>query len=450
MAYIAADITSGNDANGGTNWGDAVQNFPAARALASAGDIIVLRNSGGGGYAWSQAGAYAVAGSVNEGDAPIRVIAVKSGTTAWPPGGSDVVTNRSHSDVASLTVSGNNDMTLRGMLYSFGVEYSCGGNVKIADTLASALHLEEGKLTYGTVATSPRGVLVGSSTSVGGEMHAILQNIDILPSATNDYTFLLYRSGRVDWAGGSILTTSPASIIEVVEGGIARINSCDLSICSGDGVGVTSAEGGYDVVFDNCKLHASLSKVSSTVLNMRGGRVAYHNCSSSNVKNDNYMWEHETSVITDTGVYLNATFDSQGFSTRIQTSSTCTWGKHFRVPLGMIVIDLSTSKTITVEFVRDNASGLDNSQIWLEGEYADDTTCLGFLESNRVANFLTTGTAHTTSTASWTGTGGFGSVNKQKMSLTPSNTGKKAIMYLYACVAAASEDVYIDGKFTVA
>ncbi len=96
---------------------------------------------------------------------------------------------------------------------------------------------------------------------------------------------------------------------------------------------------------------------------------------------------------------------------------------------GGIWIDASmigVQRTVSIEFVHDNVTGLKNNEIWPEvSYYGSASNPQGTLASGAMANVLSTPATWPASSKVWNGTGGMANPNKQTMtvSFTPQLVG---------------------------
>jgi hypothetical protein len=125
-----------------------------------------------------------------------------------------------------------------------------------------------------------------------------------------------------------------------------------------------------------------------------------------------------------------------------------TSGANFNTPYEVAPIAIwndavGSAKTITVEAIA--SAVLNNDEVWMDVEYMGSTTFpVASRSTTSKANILATGTANTTSSATWGGalTGKF----SMAVTITPQQKGPITV---YAKVAKASTTVYIDPLITV-
>jgi hypothetical protein len=107
-----------------------------------------------------------------------------------------------------------------------------------------------------------------------------------------------------------------------------------------------------------------------------------------------------------------------------------------------------SSKTLTVEILRDSATNLKDNEVWLEVSYLGSSgQPLGTLITDATADLVTTAADQTTSSVTWTTTG-MSNPNKQSLSVTftPQMAG---FFICRVALAKASTTIYVDPKVTV-
>jgi hypothetical protein len=104
-----------------------------------------------------------------------------------------------------------------------------------------------------------------------------------------------------------------------------------------------------------------------------------------------------------------------------------------------------TAQTASIDLIRDNATALTDRDIWSDLDSAASASFPNYTyQTNRNAQPFTGSTANQpTSTATWTGTGGFSNPTKQKLqnAFTAAATG---LLQSRVYVGKASETLYMD------
>jgi len=444
MVDMAVDSFSGSDANGGADWNDELATLTAAFAAASSGDTIYLRNSNGGGFLEQFGGDATFSGPTAVGSRPIRIIAVLSTTTNWPPQESDLVVDQLDSDVAVLENTGNNDIRSDGFNYWRGAIVKAGAFFNDSRSQCSSI-FEKCQIHYGVVAGGSRYIYIGATSSPAGPWTLTLIDTDIVPSAADDAIANFHRGAKLIWRGGSVLGSSVNEAFVFNEGGSAEVFGVNMSIITGTIVSVpASAEVAIDALFHRCTVNALATKVVNNAP-MSIGRVRFLECDSVDNVNNAEISDNEGDVFNDTGITMVGGYSaySADYSLKfVTTANVVPIIRPLRYLVGKINVDLSSVRTFVIPFVHDSATPLDNTQIWPELEIISQSSTLGQIISGRVSSILSTPAVHSASTETWNNTQGMTSENKQEMSIsTP--ISKHSVVYVYACLAELSYAAYI-------
>ena len=211
------------------------------------------------------------------------------------------------------------------------------------------------------------------------------------------------------WQGGSVLLgTAPTALFKPLGGvgGRSLIEGCDLSNVSGALVDVSGASGNL-LEFRGCKLHASVAAVTGTNPGPGGTAVHLHWCHSSDGSPRFERHDYSGSAKFDGTLYRNAGATLEWNGATIGWSMICTTssGASFVWPLrppDICQYNTATgaSKTLTVHYLHDGASALDDDDIWLDVEYFGTAGQLQWSSvSDRKANILSSAAAQETDTA---------------------------------------------------
>ena len=224
-------------------------------------------------------------------------------------------------------------------------------------------------------------------------------------------------------------------------------------------IGAASADDRVVIKLDGCTLPPSTVNMVET-LGCQSIEVSLMRCTNFQGTDDPdaywyfYYQTYYGVVQSDAGTYLNATYDgTNGFSVVMETTATTGLSRPILHKLVEIpAVDLTTSKTVTVEFVTTDATTpatLNDAEFWIDATYNDATDIAQRNTVSGRATDLLTGSAHTTSTESWTGL--LASSNKYKQSVTiPAVTGvTNGTIEVFAYLAKASTDVYVDPAVTI-
>lgn len=177
-------------------------------------------------------------------------------------------------------------------------------------------------------------------------------------------------------------------------------------------------------------------------------------CDTSNEELESYHYSHGGEGFTDTGIYRTASDGSTSFSRKITTDANASTLYPFRMLVGAVRLDASTTKTVTVQLVHDSqgsGTGADftNGEVSFELIYQDDLTTEGFVVDSRPSDLFAP-TDLTNSAETWTGTGGMTTPVKQEVALSTSGaTGKEAVAEVWINVYVASVTLYVCPKLDI-
>jgi hypothetical protein len=202
-----------------------------------------------------------------------------------------------------------------------------------------------------------------------------------------------------------------------------------------------------NILLENLKLSATPTIISGTWA-AGTGSVTIRNCDSGNTT---YVFEFINAYGTltaDNTVYVTsggAVFNGGGVSWKIVTTSLCDEWHPFILPLLYVWDTILTAQTASIEIIRDNATSLTDRDIWSDLDSAASASFPNYTyQINRNSQPFTGTTANQpTSTATWTGTGGFTNANEQKLqnAFTAAAAG---LLQSRIYVGVGSTTLYID------
>lgn len=453
MPTIYVRSTDGNNADDGSTWALAKADLTGAAAIDAAGDTIYVSDA----HAETTASAisFSFAGTHA---APTRVIcgddAAEPPTTATATG--------------SITTTGTSQITwatvYAGKTYAYGLIFECGtgaGNTFISlglTNVAQFLEFENCKFRMNVTGTAAR-ILCGTAS----EDRVVWKNCAVKFAAAGQ-AINPCSSARASfvWDGGSLESggTSPTSLFkpsafmtDVLVTGVDLSNaSAGINLIDG---GSTSVAG--KIVFRNCKLPASWS---GALLTGRGSvaqfRAELWNCDAGDTTYNVQVSDYAADLTTETSIYRSggASDGTTNVSWKVATTANCDDVAFVTPEIVKRNTTTGSAITLTIDVVRDDATGLTDAEVWIEANYLGTSGApLGTFIADDVAgsnsgNILASATTQTSSSATWTGTGGFSNENKQKLSVsfTPQEAG-----YIIARVHVkkASATLYIDPDIQV-
>jgi len=449
MVDIAVDSFSGSDANGGVGWDDEFQRLTAAYAIAGPDDTIWLRNSNGGGFNELLGADATFAGPQSIGSKPIKIIAVNSTTTNWPPLASDIVDNQSHSDTAIIESTGNFDIRSTGLNYWFSVIVKSGAHFNDSRSECASI-FENCQIHVGLNAGGNRYLYIGATSSPSGPWTLTLINSDFIGSQPGD-AIAFHRSGKLIWRGGAIPTIALNDVFIFQEGGICDVTGVDLSTQTGNIVSLPStAEMAVHATILRCLLNPLATKILNNSP-MQIGDIAFIECDYIDNKNNANYNRQEGDVITDTGIYKTDGYPAFGvnYSLKFSTNANAVEIiKPLRIKIAEFPIDLTVSQDYKIPFVHDSLASLNNTQLWIEAVTPGQSSTLGQFISTRVANIKSIPITYPVSSETWNGTIGMVNENKQEATVTLP-AGKHAMVEFYLCLAIINKDVYVSNPVLV-
>jgi len=360
------------------------------------------------------------------------------------------VTQTGGAGISSLTAgaivaaTGNNIITITGHCYVYGLIIS-GGDVRLNYATNNMQTYEDCKIR--NTNSGAANTYVGSHTNNAGRIVWI--NCEYKPGQTTHH---LTIRNDFEWRGGALESGSatPNPLMRNIGGGVtnanALIDGVDLSVAASS-LNLCTMTGPQRIAFRNCKLPASWSGALITGTIHPGGRVEMRNCAAGDV---NYaLWvedyagtvKHETTLVKTGG----ASDGTTPLSWVMVSGADAEYPLHIlRSPeLQKWNETTGSAITVTVDFLHDSATNLQDDEIWLEVEYLGTSGFpLAVFVDDAVADVVATPADQTTSAATWTTTG-MSDPNEQKLSVT-FTPQEKGLIIARICVGLASKTVYVD------
>lgn len=411
------------------NWTYATIFLKYAGVAVSANDTIYVSNnhaeSVGAAYVCSPAAAVNVI-CANDGAAPPTAVATTA--TVTTTGGSSITCAQSAS-------------------YFYGLTFICGSGSSSTCSIAVAGTYEQ--CSFQNASTFAGGG-VGASSATSTWINCSIKFGHASQSVNG--------SGILTWTGGSLLAggTSPTAIF-TQPAASCLIEDVDFSNASA-GVNLTAAGGNaQSVIIRNVKLPTSWSGALNS--STPGSTASNGIFSMQNVDNagTNYRLGYQNtngSIVQDTSIYNNAGANNGTTHLSwklVSNASAALFPAKYLITPEIVGWNTITGSSINarVEVVHDSATALNNDEIWLEVSYLGTSGApLGTLITNAKADVLASAGAQPTSTATWTGTGGFSNPNKQylQVSFVPQIAG---FIHARVKLCKATKTVYVDPKVTL-
>ncbi len=347
---------------------------------------------------------------------------------------------------ASVTTTGNNNINIDAYskAYYYGITFTSGSGASGAANIVPVGCLFE-RCNFVIATTHATSQIYNS----GGSYEMINCGVKFAAAGQG---FLVSAGSQVNICGGSLLSggTSPTVLFSGSNGGLLLMEDFDLSNASSSIV-LVLGNGVGRFTFRNMKIPASWSgSLSSTTPTHLTSVFSLFNGDSSGT---NYVLSqftfrgttaHELTLVK-TGGASNGTTP---LSWKIVSTSSCGpvgcySSRHFTPEIVRWNETTGSPITVTVDFLRDSATGLKNDEIWLEVSYLSESgSPLGAMVSSAKSDYLATASTYTASTATWTTTG-MSNPNTQKMSVT-FTPQLKGFIHATVKLAKASTTVYVD------
>lgn len=199
-----------------------------------------------------------------------------------------------------------------------------------------------------------------------------------------------------------------------------------------------------------CKLRSGFTVATGTFDGPSSYEVILTDCDSGDV-HYSYIEEcWEGTITTSNAIYADAGNGTDSFSLLMTGNANTSFIHPLVSPEIAQFNDTLSAMTTTVEVTNDGTTFTD-AQLWQEtlAKITAGSPLGTWNSGDRVADILTSGSNQATSTASWTGTGGFSAEVKQKLvssSFTPAEVGPLVTVVKLA----ANDSVYVSPKATAA
>lgn len=427
----------------GADWTNAYTTMAAAIAGLAAGDTLYVSQS----HSENLTGAttYTFPGTAA---APSRILCTDDSAT--PP--------TAMATGAIITSNNAISIILGGYIYMYGIECKVGsagasnaGITLVNGNVAAWQKYESCIFHINTSSTSAR-LGFRSGGGVGKEDFMEFVNCKVRFGSTSQ---AINCNTPFNWTGGSWCDSGsvPTNILDlsVNEGGHnINVKGADLSAIGASKYLVKVGNNSHDVLFQNCKLNASLAGLYTGTFAGQGSQtVRAVNCDSGDTNYKYTKGVYQGTITHDTSIYRSsgASDGTNNFS-RVMASSA---NSKFESPLVLDDIvywqeSVGSSITVTVE-VATNAVTLKNDECWLEVEYSSDASGTTYsVASSRVSDILQAGSNLSTSSVTWNSVPGSPTKQYMSVSFTPGNKGP---LFARVCLAKASTTVYVDPYLTI-
>lgn len=428
-AYYVRSGASGS-ANG-TSWANAYTTMAAALSGKAAGDVFYVSED----HAESTASAVILTFQGTPSN-PSMIYCVDH-TGSVPPVSADLRAS------AVVAVTGNNNLTVAGSLYAYGMQWQAGnstvgslalgnsnGDTQVHESCSCAIR-----------ATSGGALNVGAS---GATTNITFVNSTITFASTSGQmslrsTFRI-RGGSVS-ATGSVPTTLCNYSSSAFTGEFVGV---DLSAFgSGKTLFATATNISPYIQLRECKLGGSVT-VAATPTYPSGPWVDLINCDSGATNYRNERTRYAGALTTETTIVRSggATDGTTPVSHKIVTTANATRSFPFEsLPCAIWNDTVGSSVTVTIYGIWGGGAVPNNDDIWIEAEYlgSSGSPLSSFVNSGKVDG-LASNAALSSDASTW---GGSTTAFKTSVTFTPQ---QKGLIYITVKAAKASSTFYVDPK----
>lgn len=197
-----------------------------------------------------------------------------------------------------------------------------------------------------------------------------------------------------------------------------------------------------NVRFVGCKVPSAMAGLLTGTITDPLCTAIFHNVSSADTQIDFAEYSYNGLCTDESSIYLGATQVSCEMVANANVEAGLD-GLRFEIFRKYI----TANPTLTVELVVDELTALNDSDVWLEIYGPDDTTGALILITTTKSIDIMNPTALTSSSETWTGTGGF--ANEQKRKISKALSGYQAGIYKVVVVVTKNITAYIDSDVVV-
>jgi hypothetical protein len=417
----------------GADWANAFTTLAGAFSGKAAGDIFYVADD----HAETQASAMTLT-SPGTIASPCKVICVRRSGGSVPPVSADLTTT------ATITTTGANAITVNtGYTHWYGITLSAGSGSTTVGTVFS----QAGYNLLENCTLSAPGTSNGTNKlHVNNAGQCVeLKNSNVNFGAVGDA--INVAIGEFSWRGGTLTGAVLTTGLIVSSPENCYIEGVDLSLlASGSTIfRATTGIGRAIAMIKDCKLGSSVTvSATPTVVARLGGAVQMVRCDSgaTNYRTEKYAYTGtmttETTIVRTGG----ATDGTTAIARKVVTTANAERMYPFEL-LPISIWNETTGSSVTVTVECRGAAVPNTDEMWMDVEFLGTSgNPQGSITSTQ-ADILTTGTACTSSSASW---GGGTSSFKLTATVTPQHKGP---ITAYVKIAKVSSTFYVDPMITL-
>lgn len=435
MANIYVSNTGSNTAPY-NSWATAATTMATAAGAEAAGDTIFVAST----HTETTAASVSYSFSATVPNNILSTDTASSPPTTMTPG-------------AIINTTGASNITITGSQYIEGLTFNGGSaanqsRIVLAPTIGGSRIYEFRNTTFILNNTA-----VGSYVEIGGyndhkltnctfKFGNISQHIRIGPVKVTFDNLIIDAASTIPTSG---LLKPGGTGLSVV-----TIQNSDLSAMGSNPIVLHANPSQIKLSLVNCKI-ASTAVLSSTPTYT--SRVEGYNIDSAGTNYALMIYDMFGSILSETT--LVKTSGANDGVTSLSWRMTSVTGLNFpsqvlrTVKISKWNDTVGTAITASIDILHDSLTALNNDDIWLEVQYfSSSLTPIGTTVTNIKSNWLATGSAHSSSAATWTTTG-MTNPNKQKLSVT-FTPQMKGFVTATICMAISSKTVYVDPLLTLA
>lgn len=370
---------------------------------------------------------------------------------------------------ATITTTTNAaDLIINGFAYFYGLQFNYGDStdqcllqIAASNGLNHGIVMDNCGLANLPTSGTSDGLRLGpAGTNTAQRSRVVLRNPVIAHKSTGvSATGIGLGNGQIVIDGLTLAAASngpTTGFIAIGNGGHCNGNylleNCDFSnlntACPLFNIGTTTSG---VLAFRNSKI-ASGATLTAGTLPASGPKFFIHNVDSTDSNLRFQESSYQGTCTSQTGTLVKsggAEQDTVAYSIKMvgNASSELFWSPLESPTIVKRNTTVGSAQTATVEILSDNATNLQNDEVWLELSYLNTSGFpLGTTLSDRMTDILSTPADQTASSVTWDSTG-MSNPNKQKLEV--SFTAQEAGHLIAKVMLAKNTTIYVDPEITL-